>query len=67
MEIAMLVGHNPGITDLLHSLDKTAAGEMSHLRTCEFAQVDFEVDRWSDVEPNGGSLKLLIRSKDLPS
>jgi len=67
MDIAMLVGHNPGITDLLHSLDQTATEAVSHLRTCEFVQIDFTVDSWKQVKSGCGALKLCIRAKDLPS
>jgi phosphohistidine phosphatase len=67
MDVVLLVGHNPGITDVLHALDQTATEAVSHLRTCEFVQLDFQVDRWEDVEKGCGSLKLCIRAKDLPS
>lgn len=67
LEVAMLVGHNPGITDLLHDLDPAASDELSHVRTCELVQLDFEVDRWSEVKRGAGTVKFTIRSKDLPS
>lgn len=67
VEVAMLVGHNPGMTDLLHDLDRSAADDLSKVRTCEFVQLDFEVDRWADLKRGTGTMKLAIRSKDLPS
>jgi phosphohistidine phosphatase len=67
MDVVLLVGHNPGITDLLHALDPTAAEAVTHLRTCEFVQLDFQLDRWKDMEKGCGGLKLCIRAKDLLS
>jgi phosphohistidine phosphatase len=64
-EVALIVGHNPGITDVMHFLDSTSAGYLSHLHTGEFVQIDFEENNWSDLGSDTGKVKVNLRSKDL--
>ena len=51
----MLVGHNPGLEDLITRL----SGEDVTLPTAGLAECEIEVDRWSDVTL--GSLAVLVR------
>jgi len=66
-EIALVVGHNPGLTDWVLSWNRAKGATADAIRTCGFVQVDFEVDRWSDIPAAVGSVKLDLRPKDLPA
>jgi phosphohistidine phosphatase len=70
-ESALLVGHNPGLEDLI--LDLVADNGKSPLRdeveikfpTASLAAIDLAVDRWVDVEKDGGALTAFTRPRDL--
>jgi len=64
-EVVLLVGHNPGITDLLNDLNGSSVEEVSHLRTCEFVHLDFDVSEWNEILPGTGLQKLRVRPKNL--
>lgn len=64
-EVVLLVGHNPGITDLMNTLNGSRTDDTSHLRTCEFVHFDFDVDTWSDIRSGSGLLKLRTCPKNL--
>jgi len=49
----MLVGHNPGMTDVVNSFAGDGVDDMS---TCSFAIVQFDVSLWSKVNKQNGSL-----------
>ena len=49
---AMLVGHNPGLTDLVHVLTGTDVGNVP---TCGVVRIEFQV-AWADVVPGAGEL-----------
>lgn len=51
----MIVGHNPGLTDLGNLL---AACALDNLPTCGLLVMDFAVERWAEVAPGGGTLML---------
>jgi phosphohistidine phosphatase len=53
-DVALLVGHNPGIESLAAKLTKRA-GELGAFRTCAVAVFEFEGD-WDSVEAGGGRL-----------
>lgn len=69
VESAMIVGHNPG----LHRLTLLLARDEGALRrqiadkypTGAAATVQFEADRWREVEPESGELIALILPRDL--
>jgi phosphohistidine phosphatase len=52
----LLVGHNPGISDLLAHL----TGEDGHLRTAALALVSFDVEEWRGVRAQAGRLEWTI-------
>ncbi len=64
-DVVLLVGHNPGITDLLNALNASKPEDASHLRTCEFIHLDFDVASWKDVVAGSGLQKLRMRPKHL--
>jgi phosphohistidine phosphatase len=59
---AMVVGHNPGLEDLLGVL----TGAREHLTTAALAQVELDVSRWRDLDARrDGRLIQLWRPKEL--
>lgn len=65
VEIALVVGHNPGLSDLADTLLDTKVDYVKSIRPCAFLQVDFEVKSWKQVAESEGKLKLNLRPKDL--
>ena len=57
----LLVGHNPGLEELLRSL----TGKAEPMATCTFAQVDFSFADWGRVIEDSGSLELIVRPNEL--
>jgi len=45
-ETIMIVGHNPGLEELVEQL----TGERQHLPTAALAQIVLPIDRWSDLK-----------------
>jgi phosphohistidine phosphatase len=64
-EIALVVGHNPGLTDLVHHWNTSGESYTDSLRTCGFVQVDFQTDSWSEIPALSGEVKLDLRPKQL--
>lgn len=50
----MLFGHNPGLTDLAHSLARCSFDAMP---TCAVAQIGFELKVWSEIGERSGQLQ----------
>lgn len=57
----MIVGHNPGLEDLVERL----SGKAERMPTAALACIEFHSDRWDDVEDGLGSLAWLLLPKDL--
>ena len=49
-----IVGHNPGLTDLVHFLLYDFDYE---LPTCAVVGIDLDLEKWSDIKSGTGSLK----------
>lgn len=49
-----IVGHNPGLTDLVHFLLYDFDYE---LPTCALVGIDLEIEKWSDIKSGTGTLK----------
>jgi phosphohistidine phosphatase len=60
-ETVLLVGHNPGLQELLRFL----TGEEQEFPTAALASVSFKLDKWSAVEQKSGRLKWLVTPKSL--
>lgn len=58
---ALLVGHNPGFEDLLGRL----TGLHERMPTAALACIEFQIDRWEDVEDGKGRLAWLVIPKQL--
>ncbi len=61
--VAMLVGHNPGLEELLETL----TGETRTLSTAALACVELEIEKWNKVRASAGRLEWLVKPKDLKS
>ena len=71
VERLLLVGHNPGLEELVLTLVPIAGGDASRssveekFPTASLAEMTFGADRWADVGPNGATLHRFIRPRDL--
>lgn len=70
-ESLLLVGHNPGLEQLILRLvpkqgGGQARGEVAtKYPTASLAELAFEVDRWDEVDDGGGELVRFVRPRDL--
>lgn len=60
-ENVLLVGHNPGIEELLALL----TGEQQHVTTANFAKIKIKATKWSASLANKGTLEWIIRPKEM--
>ena len=58
---ALLVGHNPGFEDTVNRL----TGAHERMPTAALACIEFQVERWEDVEDGQGKLAWLLTPKQL--
>lgn len=58
----LLVGHNPGIEELLVYL----TNEIRPTPPATFAKMSCEIQSWSEIEVNGAHLEWLVTPRDLP-
>jgi len=61
--VAMLVGHNPGLEQLLLRL----TGETVEMSTATLAKVAFEITEWTNAIDKRGTLESLVKPGDLES
>lgn len=61
IQVLLLVGHNPGIEDLVRQL----TGERREMATATLAKIYFDEDRWKELVAGEGKLEWLVRAKDL--
>jgi phosphohistidine phosphatase len=59
---AMLVGHNPGMEELLAFLTH----ETRHMPTAALARISLDCASWKDVRRGRGTLDWFVTPKDLP-
>lgn len=67
---ALLVGHNPGLEELVLALvpeggDERRGDVAVKFPTASVAVMTFAVDRWADVAPGGATLSHFVRPRDL--
>jgi phosphohistidine phosphatase len=71
VESLMLVGHNPGLEDLILMLVPDRAGDEvrdqveEKFPTGSIAEIIFDTDHWADIKPGSGSLVRFVRPRDL--
>ncbi|MGE3747800.1 MAG: histidine phosphatase family protein [Sphingomonadaceae bacterium] len=67
----LLVGHNPGLEDLILLLVPDQTGDDARdaveekYPTASLAEIDFDVPHWADVKAGGGKLAYFKRPRDL--
>ncbi|MGK6319077.1 SixA phosphatase family protein [Sphingomonas sp. DT-204] len=67
----MLVGHNPGLEELVLLLVPDGAGDAlrgeveTKFPTGSVAVLTFEIDRWADARPGEATLTRFVRPRDL--
>ena len=57
---AMIVGHNPAMTQVA---DKLAPGSITHMPTCSVAAIEIPVESWIMVGPGKGKLRFFETPK----
>ena len=57
----LMVGHNPGFEELVYRL----SGAHERMATAALAAIEFQVDRWDDVESGQGKLLWFLTPKQL--
>jgi phosphohistidine phosphatase len=57
----LLVGHNPGIEELMQLL----TGRVEHMATGTLAKIDLNADRWNQALEEKGSLDWIVKPKEL--
>ena len=60
----LLIGHNPGLEDLVHHLCEALLSPGKFFPTCALALVSLPSD-WSGLEPESGTLLELVRPREL--
>ena len=58
---ALLVGHNPGLEDLVGRL----TGSHERMPTAALACIEFQIEQWNDVSDKQGALEWLLTPKRL--
>jgi phosphohistidine phosphatase len=58
---AMIVGHNPGMEELLMIL----TGDARRMPTAALARIELEAEKWSEVREPSGHLEWLVKPKEL--
>lgn len=62
-DVVMLVGHNPGLEDLLATL----VGEGRSFPTAALAHIALDIEKWNKLRAGGGQLEWLAKPKKLKS
>ena len=74
MNSLMVVGHNPGLEQIATLLAREPVKRKERDRfdlleekfpTAALAVLDFDVERWRDIEPGEGALKDFVRPRDV--
>ena len=61
----MLIGHNPGLEDLLcHLATRLPGGTIEKFPTCALAVLDFPVRHWSQLNKKGGTVADYVTPRD---
>lgn len=59
--VILLVGHNPGLEELLEIL----TGEAQQMPTATLALITLDIDKWSETRMRVGHLEWLVKPKEL--
>ena len=58
---ALLVGHNPGISDVLEWL----TGDARPMRTAALSRISLDIEKWSEVHGRAGRVEWLVTPEDI--
>lgn len=61
VNLALIIGHNPGLEDLIERL----TGQAERMPTAALACVNLNADRWDEVGHGKGNVKWLVKPKEL--
>jgi phosphohistidine phosphatase len=61
--VALLVGHNPGLEELLEVL----TGEAREMPTASLACIELSIEKWNKLRAGTGRLEWLVKPKELKS
>jgi len=61
VDAILLIGHNPGMENLLTSL----TGEHEHFPTAALAAIDLNIEKWNAIAGGAGEMRWVIRPRDL--
>lgn len=66
----MVVGHNPGVSDLAGTLAgegprKALSRLAAEFPTAAYAVIDFDAQTWAAIEPGQGRLERFVRPRDI--
>ena len=70
-ESLLLVGHNPGLEDLILMLVPDRSGDAARdmveekYPTATIAEISFDVDRWEELKAGAGAITRFVRPRDL--
>lgn len=57
----LLVGHNPGLEELLEHL----TGEVQRMPTAALARINLDIEKWGGVGERSGRLEWIVKPKEL--
>ena len=60
-KVILLIGHNPGMEQLLQSL----TGQVERMPTAALAKIKLKTSKWSEVAETNGTLEWIVRPKEL--
>jgi len=67
----LMVGHNPGLEDLILMMVPDRAGDAARdqveekFPTASVAEIEFDAEHWADLKPGSGRLVRFVRPRDL--
>lgn len=68
-ESLLIIGHNPGLEQLVLALTRRGGGLRSEVEvkypTATLAEISLPIGRWAEAEEGGGALERFIRPRDL--
>ena len=60
-KVILLIGHNPGMEELLQTL----TGQVERMTTAALAKIKLKTSKWSEVAETDGTLEWIVRPKEL--
>ena len=57
----LMVGHNPGMENLLTKL----TGEQEHFPTAALAAIDLNIEKWNAIAGGAGEMRWIVRPREL--